>query len=92
MEHVARLFEVVRAVLSRTALKDAVVSRPISAGDQHVLVLSDVSVGLAAGGGVGTDRRHASGEGGGGGGGAKAKPVAVLIVEKGEIRVEPVGL
>jgi uncharacterized spore protein YtfJ len=93
MEQVTRLFEVVRAVLSRTALKDAVASRPISAGDQHVLVLSDVSVGLAAGGGSGSEpsKRHAAGTGGAGGGGAKARPVAVLVVENGEVRVEPIG-
>ncbi len=93
MEQVTRLFEVVRAVLSRTALKDAVVSRPISAGDQHVLVLSDVSVGLAAGGGNGTEpsKRHAKGMGGVGGGGARARPVAVLVVENGEVRLEPIG-
>jgi uncharacterized spore protein YtfJ len=93
MESVSRLFEVVRGVLGRTALKDAVVSKPISAGDQHVLVLSDVSVGLVAGGGTGADgaKRMATGTGGGGGGGARARPVAVLVVDKGEIRIEPVG-
>ena len=93
MEHVTRFMALVRAVLSRSALKDAVVSKPLTAGDQHVLVLSDVSVGLAAGGGNGTEasKRNATGTGGGGGGGAKARPVAVLIVEKGEIRLEPIG-
>jgi uncharacterized spore protein YtfJ len=93
MEQVTRLFTIVRTVLSRSALKDAVVSRPLSVGDQHVLVLSDVSVALGAGGGTGTDaaKKMATGTGGGGGGGAKARPVAVVVVDKGEVRVEPIG-
>ena len=93
MEHVTRLMAQVRGVLSRSALKDAVVSKPISAGDQHVLVLSDVSVALGAGGGTGSApaKRMASGTGGGGGGGARARPVAVLVVDRGQVRIEPVG-
>lgn len=93
MENVSKLMAVVRGVLSRTALKDAVASKPISAGDQHVLVLSDVSVGLGAAGGTGADasKRRQRGTGAGGGGGAKARPVAVLVVDKGEVRIEQVG-
>jgi uncharacterized spore protein YtfJ len=93
MEHVTKLLEIVRGVLSRTALKDAVVSKPLSVGDQHVLVLSDVSVALGAGGGVGTNsaKKVAKGTGGGSGGAAKARPVAVLVLDKGEARIEPIG-
>ncbi len=93
MEQVTKLLTAVRAVLSRSALKDAVVSKPISAGDQHVLVLSDVSVGLGAGGGSGSDssRRKQTGTGAAGGGGAKAKPVAVVVVDGGEIRIDQIG-
>lgn len=93
MEHVTRLMAVVRSVLSRTALKDAVASKPLVIGDQQILVLSDVSVGLGGGGGSGTGsaRQMASGTGGASGGGAKARPVAVLVVENGEVRLEPLG-
>ncbi len=93
MEHVQKFLEVVRGVLSRTALRDAVVSKPLSAGEQQVLVLSDVRVALGAGGGTGASaaKRMASGTGGGGGGGAKARPVAVLVVDKGQVRIEPIG-
>jgi uncharacterized spore protein YtfJ len=93
MEHVAKFLAVVRGVLSRTALKDAVVSKPLSVGPQQILVLSDVSVGLGAGGGTGADssKRMTSGSGGGSFGGAKARPVAVLVVEKGQVRLEPLG-
>jgi uncharacterized spore protein YtfJ len=93
MEQVTRFMALVRAVLSRTALKDAVLSRPLAAGDQFVLVLSDVRVALGAGGGTGSDaaKRMAVGTGGGGGGAAKARPVAVLVVSKGEARLETLG-
>ncbi len=100
MEHVTRFMAVVREKLSRAALKDAVVSKPLGAGEQHVLVLSEVSVALGAGGGTGTDAAHrrakgiggaSQGTGGGSGGAAKARPVAVLVVEKGDVRIEPVG-
>ncbi len=93
MENVSKLMAVVRGVLTRTALKDAVASKPISAGDQHVLVLSDVSVGLGAGGGGGADssKRKQTGTGAAGGGGAKAKPVAVVVVDRGEIRIDQIG-
>lgn len=93
MEQVTRFMAVVKSVLSRTALKDAVVSRPLAAGDQQILVLSDVRVALGAGGGTGANaaRRMASGTGGGSGGAAKARPVAVLVVDKGEVRIEPLG-
>ncbi len=93
MDQVTKLMAVVRSVLSRTALKDAVVSKPLSAGDQQLLVLSDVRVALGAGGGTGANaaRRMASGTGGGSGGAAKARPVAVLVVDKGQARIEPIG-
>jgi uncharacterized spore protein YtfJ len=70
-----------------------VVSKPLAAGDQQILVLSDVRVALGAGGGTGANaaKRVASGTGGGSGGAAKARPVAVLVVDKGEVRIEPLG-
>jgi len=93
MEHVTRFMAVVRSVLSRSALKDSVVSRPLEAGDRRILVLSDVRVVLGAGGGTGSDsrKRMASGTGGGSGGAAKARPVAVLVVDRGEVRIESLG-
>lgn len=93
MEQVTRLMAVVRSVLSRTALKDAVVSRPLVAGERQVVVLSDVSVGLGAGGGTGASaaKRMQNGTGGASGGAARARPVAVLVVDKGDVRIEPLG-
>ncbi len=95
MEDVKKLLDVVGDRLTSAALRDAVASKPLSAGEQHVIVLSEVSVGFGAGGGSGEVRdggpAHGSGSGGGGGGGAKVKPVAVLVVDQGKVRLEALG-
>jgi uncharacterized spore protein YtfJ len=93
MEGVKRILDIVRGRLSGAALKDAVVSKPISVADRHVLVLSEVSYGFGAGGGSGDEKgkKATRGSGGGGGGGAKASPVAVLVVDGGKVRLEKLG-
>lgn len=93
MDGVKRILDVVRGKLSRVALRDVVVSKPISLAERHVLVLSEVSYGFGAGGGSGDEKgkRSSRGSGAGGGGGAKACPVAVLVVEGGKVRVEKLG-
>ena len=93
MEGVKKILEVVRGRLSRVALKDVVVSKPISVAARHVVVLSEVSYGFGAGGGSGDEKgkRASRGSGVGGGGGAKASPVAVLVVDGDKVRVEKLG-
>lgn len=93
MEGVKRILDVVRGRLSRAALKDVVVSKPISVAERHVLVLSEVSFGFGAGGGSGDEKgkRASRGSGAGGGGGAKARPVAALVVDGGKVRLEKLG-
>lgn len=95
MERIKELLEVVRARIPGAALKDAVVSKPLSAGDQHVLVLSEVSFGFAGGTGSGegseAGKGPGKGSGSGAGAGGKACPVAVLVVEQGKVRLERIG-
>ncbi len=93
MEGVKTILDVVRGRLSRAALKDAVVSKPISVAERHAVVLSEVSYGFAAGGGSGDEKgkRASRGSGAGGGGGVKASPVAVLVVDGGKVRLERLG-
>jgi len=94
MEEIKKLFDSVRQRLTGGALKDAVVSKPLTAGERHVLVLSEVSLGFGAGGGTGeatTAGKSAKGTGGGSGGMSKASPVAVLVVEGGKVRLEKIG-
>jgi uncharacterized spore protein YtfJ len=95
MEQVKKLLESIQGRLSGTAMKDAVASKPLTVGNQHVLVLSELSIGFGAGGGSGEgpgpDKGCAKGTGGGGGGGAKANPVAVVVVEQDKVRLEKIG-
>ena len=95
MEPIKKLLEAIQARLSRVALKDAVVSKPLSVAERHVLVLSEVSWGFGGGSGTGENaenhRGPAKGSGGGAGGAAKTSPVAVLVVEQGKVRLERIG-
>jgi uncharacterized spore protein YtfJ len=93
MEQLDRLLSAVHRRFSAAALKDSVVAKPLSAGDQHLLVLSEISIGFGAGGGTGQTghKQAAKGTGSGSGGAARATPVAVLVVEQGKIRIEKIG-
>jgi uncharacterized spore protein YtfJ len=97
MEHIKELFLSLGKHFERMAEANAVVAKPLSVGERHVIPLCELS--LAFGGGGGTGEMEAgkqgqdkpSGTGGGAGGGAKASPVAVLVVDGGKVRLEKIG-
>ncbi|MBI5548630.1 MAG: hypothetical protein HY901_32515 [Deltaproteobacteria bacterium] len=94
MDEIKKLLEAVRQHLSGRALRDIVVSKPLSAGERHVVVLSELSLMFGGGGGTGeasTAGKASKGAGGASGGMSKASPVAVLVVEDGKVRLERVG-
>jgi len=97
MKHVKDLFAAVSDRLASLAKGNAVVAKPISVGDRHVIPLCELSVGFGGGGGVGEGEPNKPGDdpvagtGGGAGGGAKASPVAVLVIENGKVRIEHLG-
>ena len=68
-----------------------VVGDPIVAGDYTIIPLVSVGFGFGAGTGSGkgkeAEKRQGTGDGTGGGGGVK--PVALIIVSKDGVRVEP---
>jgi len=86
----------VSARLTGLAKKNAVVAKPVSLGERHVLTLCELRLYLGGGGGEGegTENAGASGKGTGLGaaGGARATPVAVIVVENGKARVQSLGL
>jgi len=94
MEQLRSFLDMLGERLTKVAVKDAVVSKPLGSGTRQALVLSDVGIGFGGGFGEGQDtgngRAKGKGLGGGGGGGAMARPVAVLVVEDGEVRLEQV--
>ena len=97
MKHIKDIFAAVSDRVTSLAKGNAVVAKPISVGDRHVIPLCELTVGFGGGGGQGEGEplkpgdQPMSGVGGGAGGGAKAAPVAVLVIEDGKVRVEPLG-
>ncbi|MFO0745992.1 MAG: spore germination protein GerW family protein [Myxococcota bacterium] len=95
MRYVKEMFEAVTGRLKALALRNAVVAKPISVGDRHVLTLCELSVGFGGVGGRGEGQEEGQGSGTGGGGGAGGRaaacPVAVLVIEGGKVRLEHLG-
>lgn len=96
MRNLKELLSTVSQRLGGLAKKNAVVARPVTQGERHVLTLCELRLGLGGGGGEGEGTENAGGSGAGHGvgaaGGARATPVAVVIVEGGKARVQSLGL
>ena len=96
MKNLKELLATVSQRLGGLAKKNAVVAKPVSLGERHVLTLCELRLGLGGGGGEGegTENAGASGKGTGHGaaGGARATPVAVVVVENGKARIQSLGL
>ena len=95
MEYLKSLIGQLSERLKKVAASNAVVARPVSVGDRHIVPLCELglSFGGAGGGGEGKRRKGDAGTGMGAaaGGGVKASPVAVLVVEGDHVRLESVG-
>ncbi len=95
MDKIKELFLAVSERLTRLARGNAVVAKPLSVGDRHIVPLCELSLafGGGGGGGEGTEGGAEAGGGTGGlsGGAAKASPVAILVVDDGKVRLERVG-
>lgn len=82
--------------LTETAKVEAVFGQPIEHNDVVVIPCSEVSVGLGMGFGSGpvvassADGKPSTSSGGGGGGGATGRPIAIIIMSKDGVRVQPI--
>ena len=90
------VISMIRNRLKKLAQSNAVVSRPISMGDRHVLPLCELGMGFGGGGGTGEDtgdktQNRGQGTGGGSAGSAKATPIAVVVVDGNRVRIETLG-
>jgi len=92
MQQIKAFFTAVSDKLALLTRRNAIVAKPVSVGDRHVVTLCELRVGFGGGGGGGeaVDGGAASGKGQGAGAGgmARACPVAVLVIEGGKVRVE----
>ena len=96
MNDVKGIISMISERLKKMAKGNAVASKPISFGDRHVLPLCELKLGFAGGGGTGEDmgdgqQSGGQGTGGGTGGSAKATPIAVIVVDGQNVRIEPIG-
>jgi uncharacterized spore protein YtfJ len=100
MEEIKRLVDSMAARFRALAQGNAVVAKPITIGERHVVPLCELGLGFGGAGGAGEGEEKAGGEGdakGGSGagagaaGGVKAAPVAVLVIDGTDVRLEKVG-
>ena len=84
--------EQVLGQLVSNASVNAVFGQPIERDGATIIPCSEIMVGLGMGSGTGPidERGNPMGGGGGGGGGSQGRPVAVVVMTKDGVRVEPV--
>ena len=92
MEIVANLVKTTLEEIEKILTTRTVVGEPITIEGSTLIPLISVGFGFGAGGGSGKGeaKQKGEGEGGGTGGGAWVKPIAVVIIDKDGVRVEPI--
>ena len=97
MNDIKIVISMIRDRLKKLAQSNAVVSRPISVGDRHVLPLCELSIGFGGAGGEGDQQfgcrsghRGGKGKGSGAGGAAKVRPVGVVVFTEDGVTVEKI--
>jgi uncharacterized spore protein YtfJ len=92
MEHVENLLKTTLSEVERILNTRSVVGEPITLEGSTIVPLVAIGFCFGGGGASGKEQKTASmeGYGGGSGGGGGVKPVAVIIITKDGVRVEPV--
>ncbi len=92
MEIVENLTKTTLEEIEKVLTTRTVVGEPITIEDRTLIPLISVGFGFGAGGGSGKAEAKQKGEGAGGGtgGGAWVKPIAVIIIDKEGVRIEPI--
>lgn len=92
MEDVEKLLKSAMGEIERVLSTKTVVGEPIQIEGNTLIPLVSVGFGFGAGGGSGKMKAGEAGEGvgGGTGGGGGIKPIALIIVNKDGVRLEPI--
>ncbi len=94
MEEVEKLFKSSTEEMEKLLTAKSVVGEPMVVDGYTIVPLLSLGFGFGAGGGGGKgkngDNHDGEGSGGGTGGGGGVKPVAVIIISKDGVRVEPI--
>jgi uncharacterized spore protein YtfJ len=87
---VEKLFGTAVNEIERMLNSKTVVGDPITIEDNTLIPLISVGFGFGVGGGEGNDPGKCAGVGGGTGGGGGVKTVALIVINKDRVRVEPI--
>ena len=92
MEDVERLVRTSLGEIEKLLSTKTVVGEPITVEGNTIIPLISIGFGFAAGGAAGKSDKLGKGEGTGGGtgGGGGIKPVAMIVVNKDGVKVEPI--
>ena len=90
MDDIEKLFDKAVGEIERMLNTKTVVGDPITVEGNTLIPLVNVGFGFGVGGGEGTESQKCSGHAGGTGGGGGVKPVALVIINKDGVRVEPI--
>ncbi len=92
MEEVDSLVKTTLGEIEKVLSTRTVVGEPIIVQDATMIPLISVGFGFGAGGGSGRGEAKQKGEGSGGGtgGGAWVRPIAIVIIDKQGVRIEPI--
>ncbi len=92
MEIVESLVKATLGEIEKVLGTKTVVGDPITIEGATLIPLISVGFGFGAGGGSGKGEAKQKGEGSGGGtgGGAWVKPIAIVIIDKDGVRIEPI--
>ncbi len=90
MENIENLFNKAVTEIERMLNTKTVVGEPITVEGNTLIPLVNVGFGFGVGSGQGSEPQKGSGQGGGTGGGGGVKPVALVIINKDGVRVEPI--
>ena len=92
MEDVEKLVKTTLGEIEKVLDAKTVVGEPITLEGTTLIPLMSVGFGFAAGGGTGKGETKQEMEGGGSGtgGGGGVKPIAVIVIDKDGVRIEPI--
>lgn len=90
MENIENLFDKAVGEIERMLNTKTVVGEPMTIEGNTLIPLVSVGFGFGVGSGEGTEAEKGTGHGGGTGGGGGVKPVALVVINKDGVTVEPV--
>jgi uncharacterized spore protein YtfJ len=92
MDDIEKLVKTTLGEIEKVLDSKTVVGEPITIEGTTLIPLMSVGFGFAAGGGSGKGETKEATEGGGSGsgGGAGVRPIAIIVIDKDGVRIEPI--